>query len=130
MAWLWRAAFLPFNKLKLEGDEQIGVNIVKRALQEPLRQIAENAGEEGAIVLGKVNESKDNNFGYNALTGEYEDLVKAGVLDPTKVVRTALTNAGSIASLMLTTEALIADLPEEKPATAASSGRGGMGDMY
>ena len=118
------------DKLKLEGDEQIGVNIVKRALQEPLRQIAENAGEEGAIVLGRVNESKDNNFGYNALTGKYEDLVKAGVLDPTKVVRTALTNAGSIASLMLTTEALIADLPEEKPATAASSGRGGMGDMY
>ena len=118
------------DKLKLEGDEQIGVNIVKRALQEPLRQIAENAGEEGAIVLGRVNESKDTSFGYNALTGKYEDLVKAGVLDPTKVVRTALTNAGSIASLMLTTEALIADLPEEKPATAASSARGGMGDMY
>jgi chaperonin GroEL len=118
------------DKLKLEGDEQIGVNIVKRALQEPLRQIVENAGEEGAVVLGKVNESKDNHFGYNALTGKYEDLVKAGVLDPTKVVRTALTNAGSIASLMLTTEALIADLPEEKQATVASSGRGGMGDMY
>src|SRR5205807_58507 len=80
------------NKLKLEGDEQIGINIVKRALQEPLRQIAENAGEEGAIVLGKVLESKDPNFGYNALSGEFEDLVKAGVLDPTKDVRTALTN--------------------------------------
>jgi chaperonin GroEL len=118
------------DKLRLEGDEQIGVNIVKRALQEPLRQIAENAGEEGAIVLGRVNDSKDNNFGYNALTGKYEDLVKAGVLDPTKVVRTALINAGSIASLMLTTEALIADLPEEKPATAASGGSGGMADMY
>jgi chaperonin GroEL len=101
------------SRLKLEGDEQIGVNIVKRALQEPLRQIAENAGEEGAIVLGQVLESKDPNFGYNALTGEYEDLVKAGVLDPTKVVRTALTNAGSIAALMLTTEALIADIKEE-----------------
>ena len=87
---------------------------MKRALREPLRQIAENAGEEGAIVLGKVNDSKDNNFGYNALTGEYEDLVKAGVLDPTKVVRTALQNAGSIASLMLTTEALVAEIPEEK----------------
>ena len=85
------------DKLKVEGDEQIGVNIVKRAIQEPLRQIAENAGEEGAIVLGKINDSKDSNFGYNALTDEYEDLVKAGVLDPTKVVRTALTNAGSIA---------------------------------
>ena len=117
------------DKLKVEGDEQIGVNIVKRALQEPLRWIAENAGEEGAIVLGKVNESKDNN-GYNALTGEYEDLVKAGVLDPTKVVRTALTNAGSIAALMLTTEALVADITEEKKGAAATGGHGGMGDMY
>src|SRR5437016_2671065 len=118
------------DKLKLEGDEQIGVNIVKRALVEPLRQISENAGEEGAIVLGKVNDSKDNNFGYNALTGEYEDLVKAGVLDPTKVVRTALTNAGSIAALMLTTEALVADITEEKKGAALAGGHGGMGDMY
>jgi chaperonin GroEL len=117
------------NKLKLEGDEQIGVNIVKRALQEPLRQIAENAGEEGAIVLGEVLESKDPNFGYNALTAEYEDLVKAGVLDPTKVVRTALTNAGSIAALMLTTEALVADVKEETT-SAPTGGRGGMGDGY
>src|SRR4030081_3398829 len=117
------------DKLKLEGDEQIGVNIVKRAIQEPLRQIAENAGEEGAIVLGKVNDSKDNNYGYNALTGEYEDLVKAGVLDPTKVVRTALTNAGSIAALMLTTEALVADITEEKKGASVPGGHGGMGDM-
>jgi chaperonin GroEL len=117
------------NKLKLEGDEQIGINIVKRALQEPLRQIAENAGEEGAIVLGKVLESKDPNFGYNALTAEYEDLVKAGVLDPTKVVRTALTNAGSIAALMLTTEALVADIKEETISSPAG-GRGGMGNGY
>jgi chaperonin GroEL len=117
------------NKLKLEGDEQIGINIVKRALQEPLRQIAENAGEEGAIVLGKVLESKDPNFGYNALTGEFEDLVKAGVLDPTKVVRTALTNAGSIAALMLTTEALVADIKEEVTG-APVGGRGGMGNGY
>ncbi|HMH07822.1 MAG TPA: chaperonin GroEL [Terriglobales bacterium] len=115
------------DKLKLEGDEQIGVNIVKRALQEPLRQIAENAGEEGAIVLGKVNDAKENNFGYNALTGEYEDLVKAGVLDPTKVVRTALQNAGSIASLMLTTEALVAEIPEEKKGAPAGGGHGGGG---
>ena len=115
------------DKLKLEGDEQIGVNIVKRALQEPLRQIAENAGEEGAIVFGKIRESKDNNFGYNALTGEYEDLVKAGVLDPTKVVRTALTNAGSIAAMMLTTEALVADIQEDKKGAASG---GGQGDMY
>ena len=117
------------NKLKLEGDEQIGVNIVKRALQEPLRQIAENAGEEGAIVLGTVLDSKDLNFGYNALTGEYEDLVKAGVLDPTKVVRTALTNAGSIAALMLTTEALVAEI-QENPTGTTVAGRGGMGDGY
>jgi chaperonin GroEL len=119
------------DKLKLEGDEQIGVNIVKRAIQEPLRQIAENAGEEGAIVLGKINDSKDANFGYNALTGEYEDLVKAGVLDPTKVVRTALQNAGSIASLMLTTEALISEIPEEKKSAPMGGGHGGgMEGMY
>src|SRR5213595_3690131 len=119
------------DKLKSDGDEQIGINVVKRALQEPLRQIAENAGEEGAIVLGKINDSKDNNFGYNALTGEFEDLVKAGVLDPTKVVRTALQNAGSIASLMLTTEALISELPEKKEAAPMPGGHGGgMGDMY
>ena len=120
------------DKMKLEGDEQIGVNIVKRAITEPLRQIAENAGEEGAIVIGKIHDSKDNNYGYNALTGEYEDLVKAGVLDPTKVVRTALTNAGSIAALMLTTEALVADIPEKKnaPMGGGHGGGGGMGDMY
>jgi chaperonin GroEL len=115
------------DKLKLEGDEQIGVNVVRRSLQEPLRQIAENAGEEGAIVLGKINDSKDYNFGYNALTGDYEDLVKAGVLDPTKVVRTALQNAGSIASLMLTTEALVAEIPEEKKGAPAGGGHGGGG---
>src|SRR5256712_1475272 len=119
------------DKLKAEGDEQIGINVVKRALVEPLRQIAENSGEEGAIVLGKVNDSKDNNYGYNALTGEYEDFVKAGVLDPTKVVRTALQNAGSIASLMLTTEALVAEIPEEKKGAPMPGGHGGgMGDMY
>ena len=120
------------DKLKLEGDEQIGVNIVKRALQEPMRQIVENAGEEGAVVLGKVLESKDTNYGFNALTNEYEDLVKAGVLDPTKVVRTALTNAGSIASLMLTTEALVAEIPEEKKGAPAGGGHGGggMDGMY
>ena len=115
------------DKLKLEGDEQIGVNIVKRAIQEPLRQIAENAGEEGAVVLGKISDSKDINFGYNALTGDYEDLVKAGVLDPTKVVRTALTNAGSIAALMLTTEALVAEIPEKKEAPMGGGGHGGGG---
>jgi chaperonin GroEL len=118
------------DKLKVEGDEQIGVNIVKRALQEPLRLIAENSGEEGAIVLGKVSDSKEPNYGYNALTGQYEDLVKAGVLDPTKVVRTALQNASSIASLMLTTEALVSEIPEEKKAPLPGGHGGGMGDMY
>jgi chaperonin GroEL len=119
------------EKLKVEGDEQIGVNIVKRALEEPLRQIAGNAGEEGAIVMGKVREAKAPNFGYNALTGEYEDLVKAGVIDPTKVARTALQNAGSIASLMLTTEALVSEIPEEKKEPAMPGGHGGgMGGMY
>ncbi len=119
------------DKVKAEGDEQIGINIVKRAITEPLRQIVENAGEEGAVVLGKVLESKETNFGFNAFSNEYEDLVKAGVLDPTKVVRTALQNAGSIASLMLTTEALIAEIPEKKEAPMPGGhGGGGMGDMY
>ncbi len=119
------------DKLKADGDEQIGINIVKRAITEPLRQIVENAGEEGAVILGKVLESKENNYGFNAFSNEYEDLVKAGVLDPTKVVRTALQNAGSIASLMLTTEALVAEIPEKKEAPAGGGhGGGGMGDMY
>ncbi len=119
------------EKIKAEGDEQTGLNIVKRAITEPLRMIAENAGEEGAVVLGKVLEAKDTNYGFNALTSVYEDLVKAGVLDPTKVVRTALQNAGSIASLMLTTEALVAEIPEKKEAPMPGGhGGGGMGDMY
>jgi chaperonin GroEL len=119
------------DKVKAEGDEQIGINIVKRAITEPLRMIAENAGEEGAVILGKVLDSKETNYGFNAFSNEYEDLVKAGVLDPTKVVRTALQNAGSIASLMLTTEALIAEIPEKKEAPAPGGhGGGGMGDMY
>jgi chaperonin GroEL len=113
--------------LKLDGEEQIGLNIVRRAMEEPLRQIVANAGEEGAVILGKVRESDNPNFGYNAQTGKFEDLVKAGVIDPTKVVRTALQNAASIASLMLTTEALISELPEEKTPMPA---RPGMEDMY
>jgi chaperonin GroEL len=117
--------------LHLEGDEKIGGNIVRRALEEPLRQIVGNAGEEGAIVLGRIRDSKEANFGYNAQNGKFEDLVKAGVLDPTKVARTALQNAGSIASLMLTTEALVADIPEDKKEPAMGGGHGGgMGGMY
>src|SRR6516225_8929636 len=118
------------EKLKLEGDEKIGANIVRRALEEPLRQIVVNAGEEGAIVVGRIKESKDPNFGYNAQTGKFEDLVKAGVIDPTKVTRTALQNAGSIAALMLTTEALVSEIPEEKKEPAMPHGGGGMGGMY
>jgi chaperonin GroEL len=102
------------EKLKLLGDEAIGVNIVKRALEEPTRQIAINAGHEGAVVVGRVRDSKDDHFGFNAQTGEFGDMVKLGVIDPAKVTRLALQNAASIASLMLTTEALIADAqPEE-----------------
>jgi len=109
-----------------DADEQVGVNIVRRALEEPLRQIAYNAGEEGAIVVSKVREAKGVSFGYNADTGVYEDLVKAGVIDPTMVTRTALQNASSIASLLLTTEALITELPEDEKA-APSDPHGGMG---
>jgi chaperonin GroEL len=119
------------EKLKLHDDEATGVNIVKRALEEPLRQIAQNAGQEGALVVGRVRESKDENFGLNAETGEFGDLVKAGVIDPAKVTRLALQNAASIAALMLTTEALVAEIKEdEKKATAAGPGGGGMGGMY
>ncbi len=118
------------EKLKLEGDEAIGANIVKRALEEPLRQIVGNAGEEGAVVVGKIRESKDVNFGYNAQSGDFEDLVKAGVIDPTKVTRTALQNAGSIAALMLTTEALVSEIPEEKKEQVPGGHGGGMGGMY
>ena len=118
------------DALKLEGDEKIGANIVRRALEEPLRQIVANAGEEGAVVIGKLRESKDTSLGYNAQTSKFEDMVKAGVIDPTKVTRTALQNAGSIASLMLTTEALVSEIPEEKKEPAMPHGGGGMGGMY
>ncbi len=120
------------DQLKLNDEEAIGVNIVKRALEEPLRQIALNAGEEGAVVVGRVRESKDENFGYNAETGEYGDMIKAGVIDPAKVTRLALQNAASIAGLMLTTEALVADIREDDKKAAESGGGpgGGMGAMY
>ena len=110
------------DKLKLEDDEQIGVNIVKRALEEPLRLIASNAGHEGAVVVGKVREAKDRNFGFDAETEEYTDMISAGILDPAKVTRSALQNAGSIAALMLTTEALIAEIPEDGKAVAMPAG--------
>ena len=117
------------HKLKLEGDEQIGVNIIIRAIEEPMRWIATNAGHEGSIVVQRVKEMKDEE-GFNAQTEQYENLVKAGVIDPTKVVRSALQNAASIASLLLTTEAVISQVPEEQKNAAPAGGGGGMGGMY
>jgi chaperonin GroEL len=117
------------EKLKLEGDEAIGSNILRRALEEPLRQIANNSGYEGAVVVGKVRQSSEANFGFNAETEVYEDLVAAGVIDPTMVTRTALQNAASIAALLLTTEALISEIKEDQKTPAMPQG-GGMGDMY
>ncbi|WP_420239670.1 chaperonin GroEL [Telmatobacter bradus] len=113
----------------LEGDEKTGAKIIRRSIEEPLRQIIANAGEEGAVIVAKVLESKDPYYGYNAATSEFEDLVKAGVIDPTKVTRTALQNAASIAGLLLTTEALIVEIPEPKSA-APAPGHGDMGGMY
>ena len=106
------------------SDQNAGITIVRRALEAPLRQIAENAGVDGAVVAGKVRESSDPTFGFNAQTEEYGDMFKFGVIDPAKVTRTALEDAASIASLLITTEAMIADRPEPK-----SAGGGGMGDM-
>ena len=119
------------KSLKLEdSDEQIGVGIISRAIEEPIRMIVQNAGGEGSIVIEKVRNSKESNFGYNALTDEYENLVEAGVIDPTKVTRTALQNAASIAGLLLTTEALIVEKKEEKNGAPAGGPPGGMGGMY
>ena len=116
---------------KLEGDEQFGVDIVRRACEEPLRQIVLNAGHEGAIVVEKVRSSDNPNYGYNASTDQYEDLIAAGVIDPTKVTRTALQNASSIASLMLTTEAMICEIPEKNATPAGGpGGHGGQGMDY
>jgi chaperonin GroEL len=116
------------EKLKLHDDEAIGVNIVKRALEEPARQIAHNAGQEGAVIVGRVRESTEGNFGFDADKGEFVDLVKTGVIDPAKVTRLALQNAASISALMLTTEALVAEIRDEesKSAAAAAPGPGGM----
>ncbi len=120
------------EKLKLHDDEAVGAGIVRRALEEPCRQIALNAGHEGAVVIGKIRDSKEENFGFNAETGDYGDMIKMGIIDPAKVTRLALQNAASIAGLMLTTEALIADIKEETKAAAAAGapGAGGMGGMY
>lgn len=114
------------DALKASGDEAVGISIVRRSLEEPLRQIAQNAGHEGAVVVSKVRESKVLEEGFNALNEKYENLVEAGVIDPTKVVRSALQNAASIASLLLTTEALVSEIPEEKEEKGGGAG-GGMG---
>jgi chaperonin GroEL len=112
------------DKLKLDGDERIGADIVKRALFAPIKQIAQNAGVDGSIVAQRVIESKEQNFGYNALTHEYGDLIKMGVIVPTKVERTALSNAASIASLLLTTDAVISELPKKEKPAAGGDGHG------
>jgi chaperonin GroEL len=117
------------DRIRGTEDEKIGVEIVRRALEEPIRMIAQNAGAEGSIIVAKVRESKEKNFGYNAATDNYEDLVKSGVIDPTKVTRTALQNAASIAGLLLTTECVVVEKKEDKPAPAMPPG-GGMGGMY
>ena len=118
------------NGLKMANeDQQTGVDIVRRALEEPIRMIVANAGQEGSVVVNKVKEGKDD-FGYNAFTEQYENLIKSGVIDPTKVTRTALENAASVAALLLTTEATIVEKPEEKKPAPPMPGGGGMGDMY
>jgi chaperonin GroEL len=117
------------EKLKLEGDEAVGAKIVKRAMEEPIRQITFNAGHEGSVIVEKVKTSKEANYGFNAETEEYQDLVAAGVIDPTKVTRTALQNASSIAALLLTTEALVCEIKENGKEPAGHPG-GGMGGMY
>ncbi|MFT7573248.1 MAG: chaperonin GroEL [Paracoccaceae bacterium] len=122
------------EKLTPENDDQrVGMEIIRKALQAPVRQIAENAGVEGSIVVGKLLEKKDQNFGYNAATDKYEDLVKSGVIDPVKVVRTALQDAASVAGLLITTEAMVAEKPSEggggMPAMPDMGGMGGMGGM-
>ncbi len=125
---LARASKVLANVKADNDDQRVGIEIVRRAVQTPLRQIAENAGEDGAVVAGKVLENDDYDFGFDAQTGEYKNMVAAGIIDPTKVVRTALQDAASVASLLITTEAMIAEKPEKKSAPM-SGGGGGMGDM-
>jgi chaperonin GroEL len=119
------------DDLKLKGDEKVGVDIVKRALEEPIRQIAENAGEEGSVVTQRIKTAKDQNVGFDANACQDIDMIKAGIIDPTKVTRTALQNASSIAALLLTTEAVVTDIPEkEKPQMPAMPPGGMGGGMY
>jgi chaperonin GroEL len=124
-------ASLVLSKLKADNDDQrFGIEIVRKAIQMPLRQIAENAGEDGAVIASKILEKDDYNWGFDAQSGEFKDLVRAGIVDPTKVVRTALQDAASVAGLLVTTEAMIAERPEKRtPAMPPGGGMGGMGDM-
>jgi chaperonin GroEL len=122
-------AMAAVDTLRLSGDEKTGASIIRRALEEPIRQIAENAGAEGSIVLQKVRDG-NGAFGFNAETETYEDLMTAGIMDPTKVTRVALQNAASIAGLMVTTECMVTEIPEEEKAPPMPPGGGGMGDMY
>ncbi len=118
------------DTLQAEGDEQTGINIIKRSLEEPLRQIATNAGLEGSIIVEKVKENSDPNFGFDALKAEYGNMQEKGIMDPTKVTRSALQNAASIASMVLTTESLVADIPEKEQPAAPQEGAGGGMPMY
>ena len=115
------AASYVLAKLKIDDDDQrFGIEIVRKAVQTPLRQIAENAGEDGAVIAGKILDRDEYNWGYDAQTGEFKDLVKAGIVDPTKVVRTALQDAASVAGLLVTTEAMVAEAPEKKGSASAA----------
>jgi len=118
------------DKLKLDGEQKIGVEIVKKSLEEPIRQIVNNAGLEGSVIVEKVKASKETNYGFDADKEEYVDMIKSGIIDPTKVTRSALQNAASVAALMLTTAVMITDIPEEKPEMPAMPPGGGMGGMY
>jgi len=125
---------LPYATKALEAlkgdnnDQQVGIDIIRRAIQAPIRQIVENAGAEGSVIVGKLLDQKDTSYGYNAQTGEFVDMVKTGIIDPVKVVRTALQDASSVASLLITTEAMIFDAPDDKKASGPDMG-GGMGGM-
>ena len=117
-------------KLKSDNpDEQAGINIVLKALESPIRQIVENAGGEGSIVVGKIVDNKSQTYGFNAQNDEFVDMLEAGIVDPAKVVRTALQDAASVAGLLITTEAMVAEVPKEKPAMPMGGGGGGMGGM-
>jgi chaperonin GroEL len=118
------------DKLEPENEDQrVGVEIVRRALRIPARLIAENAGVDGSVVIGKLTDQKNGAFGFDAQAGEYKDMVKAGIIDPTKVVRSALQHAASVAGLLITTEAMVAERPKKEPAMPAGGPGGGMGDM-